>query len=140
MHLFGEMLSPPSSAAFCPTFLPLAATAPPVSGLWATRSAQPLAAWGVPAKAATVMARPRRAEAVLGMCIVPPSQFSTPDNPISNVGVDGGDVWSGQRLSPEQLERTVNEAISTVVGAPIIAQYYPGRSWLWSQWSSTVRH
>jgi hypothetical protein len=38
---------------------------------------------------------------------------TTPDVPLSAVGVDGGDVWSGQRVSKEMLAETVEEACST---------------------------
>jgi len=63
---------------------------------------------------------------------------TTPEKPMSNVAVDGGDVWSGQRISSDEVAERVNEAMSMSVQAPIIAQYYPGRFWLWQQWSSTV--
>ena len=63
---------------------------------------------------------------------------TTPDVPLSNVGVDGGDVWSGLRLSGEELMNTVDEALSMTPSAPIIAQYYPGRRWLLAQWTGTV--
>jgi hypothetical protein len=67
------------------------------------------------------------------MCIT-----NTPDLPVSNVGVDGGDVWTGQRVSNEELELIVDEACSMSVRAPVIAQYYPGRGWLWHQWHRTI--
>lgn len=64
--------------------------------------------------------------------------MGTPDNPVSSVGVDGGDVWSGQRVSREALLEAVDEAMSMTIQLPIIAQYYPGRKWLWVQWGGTI--
>lgn len=63
---------------------------------------------------------------------------TTPNKPISAVGVDGGDVWSGVRVTRNELDDVVATACSTTISAPIIAQYYPGRAWLWLQWSGTV--
>jgi len=63
---------------------------------------------------------------------------TTPDVPRSDVGLDGGDVWSGLRLNSEELTQTVDEALSFTPSAPIIAQYYPGRWWLLSQWTGTI--
>jgi len=63
---------------------------------------------------------------------------TTPDVPLSSVGVDGGDVWSGQRVSKEELLDRVEEACGRRVTSPIIAQYYPSRGWLWQQWGGTV--
>ena len=63
---------------------------------------------------------------------------TTPDVPLSAVGVDGGDVWSGQRVSKEMLAETVDEACSTTNLSPVVAQYYPNRFWLWRQWYGTV--
>ena len=64
--------------------------------------------------------------------------MSTPDVPRSDVGLNGGDVWSGERQSRDEREATVDEACSMVIGAPIVAQYYPGRGWLWRQWRGTI--
>ena len=63
---------------------------------------------------------------------------TTPDVPRSDVGLDGGDVWSGLRLNSEELTETVDEALSFTPSAPIIAQYYPGRRWLLAQWTGTI--
>ena len=60
------------------------------------------------------------------------------DLPQSAVGMDGGDVWSGARVTQATLEDVVDEATSTTIGTPIIAQYYPGRAWLWQQWTGTI--
>ena len=64
--------------------------------------------------------------------------ITTPAVPQSAVGVDGGDVWSGQRVSQDGLIDIVEEATSTTVSRPIVAQYYPNRRWLWRQWRGTV--
>jgi len=59
-------------------------------------------------------------------------------SPLSAVGLDGGDVWSGARVNRDELEELVAEATSTTINNPIIRQYFPGRRWLWLQWKSTV--
>jgi len=63
---------------------------------------------------------------------------TTPEVPLSAVGVDGGDLWSGARVSQEELRSLVDLACSTTITKPIVAQYYPSRKWLWRQWSGTV--
>ena len=47
-------------------------------------------------------------------------------------------MWNGQRASAEEVMDRVEEACAMRVGSPIIAQYYPGRDWLWRQWGGTV--
>ena len=63
---------------------------------------------------------------------------TTPEVPLSAVGVDGGDLWSGVRVSSDELRTIVDLACSTTISKPIVAQYYPSRRWLWRQWSGTV--
>ena len=41
-------------------------------------------------------------------------------------------------LNTEELRQIADEACSTTIRKPIIAQYYPGRQWLWRQWGGTV--
>jgi len=60
------------------------------------------------------------------------------DRPRSAVGLDGGDVLSGLRVSDDELRELVETACSTTVEKQIILQYYPGRFWLWKQWTGTV--
>ena len=62
----------------------------------------------------------------------------TPDTPRTSVGVDGGDPWSGVRVNQDDLREIADRACSTIIARPIVAQYYPSRSWLWCQWSGTV--
>jgi hypothetical protein len=40
--------------------------------------------------------------------------------------------------TPSPQPSKVDEACSMSVARPIIAQYYPGRKWLWRQWSNTI--
>jgi len=63
---------------------------------------------------------------------------TTPAVPTSAVGLDGGDTLSGLRANRSEVADIVEEALSSTVRAPIIAQYYPGRKWLWRQWGGTV--
>jgi len=63
---------------------------------------------------------------------------TTPEVPTTAVGVDGGDLWSGQRISSEELRSLVDLACSTTITKPIVAQYYPSRKWLWRKWEGTV--
>ena len=54
------------------------------------------------------------------------------------MAIDGGDLWSGARLSRDELDTLVDVACSTVIASPIIPQYYPARGWLWRQWGGTI--
>ena len=63
---------------------------------------------------------------------------TTPEVPTTAVGVDGGDLWSGQRISSGELRSLADLACSTTITKPIVAQYYPSRKWLWRQWDGTV--
>lgn len=70
--------------------------------------------------------------------VVPLASLETGESPQSAVGVDGGDIWKSITVSDAKIEETVKEACSQVVLSPIIAQYYPGRLWLWRQWAGTI--
>lgn len=54
------------------------------------------------------------------------------------VGLDGGDLSKGTRVYDFDLLDMVSEACSNKSERSIIAQYYPGRSWLWQQWRGTI--
>lgn len=58
--------------------------------------------------------------------------------PTSSVALDGGDIWAGSRLSDDELADLVDNATSTRVARPVTAQWFPGRRWLWGQWSGTI--
>jgi hypothetical protein len=37
-----------------------------------------------------------------------------------------------------QLQEVIEIACTSTIKEPIIAQYYPGRWWLWRQWGGTI--
>lgn len=73
--------------------------------------------------------------------VLPPfirQRFERSDAPMSPVGLDGGDIWSGFGMDKDELAEVVDTACSTTTGIPIIPQYFPRRKWLWSQWDGTI--
>jgi len=62
----------------------------------------------------------------------PPQGIST------DVAINGGDIWSGSRLSADEVSELCEEAMSRSISRPIMAQFRPERSWLWRQWSGTI--
>lgn len=63
-----------------------------------------------------------------------------PAKKTSNKGtaVDGGDLWSGSRVTKDELREICDLATSTRRDEPVILQWFPQRQWLWSQWSGTL--
>ena len=58
--------------------------------------------------------------------------------PATNVALDGGDIWSGARASEDDIRALCDAAWATRVDSPVMAQYYPRRSWLWKRWRGTI--
>jgi hypothetical protein len=56
----------------------------------------------------------------------------------ADVAINGGDIWSGSRLSADEVSELCEEAMSRSIARPIMAQFRPERSWLWRQWSGTI--
>ena len=69
-----------------------------------------------------------------------PEKLSPWRSPISveAPGLNGGDPWIGARGSDDDLDLACDEAMSMVVTAPVIPQFYPQRWWLWTQWDGTI--
>lgn len=60
-------------------------------------------------------------------------------NPSGTVAIDGGDPWSGIRgVSMEDTRAIAEEAFSTSIMRPVLAQWFPRRRWLWRQWQNTI--
>jgi hypothetical protein len=56
----------------------------------------------------------------------------------ADVAINGGDIWSGSRLSADEVSELCEEAMSRSISRPIMAQFLPQRQWLWRQWSGTI--
>lgn len=65
------------------------------------------------------------------------SPWTAPIN-VEAPGVNGGDPWAGARGSDDDLQATIDEAISDTIYQPIIPQFYPSRLWLWRRWRGTI--
>jgi len=52
-------------------------------------------------------------------------------------GINGGDPWIGARGTDDDLQLACDDAMSPVIAAPIIPQWYPSRRWLWRKWEGT---
>ena len=48
------------------------------------------------------------------------------------------DIWSGARADKDEIDEILSVATSSTISKPIISQYFPGRRWLWRQWSGTI--
>lgn len=68
---------------------------------------------------------------------VPRSPWRSPIN-VEAPGINGGDPWIGARGTDDDLQNAVDDAMSYVVTAPIIPQWYPSRRWLWLKWEGTI--
>ena len=77
----------------------------------------------LPARVAVLCAATQRFHAATQIVprTTPCAMCTTPAVPLSAVGLDGGDVNAGLRVTREQIRTTVDEACSTVVTSPIIA-------------------
>jgi hypothetical protein len=53
-------------------------------------------------------------------------------------GINGGDPWIGARGTDDDLQNACDDAMSYVISAPIIPQWYPSRRWLWLKWEGTI--
>ncbi len=63
---------------------------------------------------------------------------SDPKSVDTPVAITGGDVWSGARATKEEVRELADDALSSIVKEPIMAQFYTGRLWLWGRWSGTI--
>lgn len=66
------------------------------------------------------------------------SATQPPQGISADVAINGGDIWSGSRLSANEITELCEEALSRSIARPIMAQFRPERNWLWRQWSGTI--
>jgi len=68
--------------------------------------------------------------------VSPPNK--PPKGITADVAINGGDIWSGSRLSTKEVNALCEDALSRRIARPIMAQFRPNRNWLWQQWSGTI--
>ena len=92
--------------------------------------------WSTPAPLRS--RRPRASSAVPSKRLSSAGPLMQTDILSRSVGSDGGDIWSGARVTRDELKELAAAATSATVAEPVMAQFYTSRRWLWGQWKSTI--